>query len=33
MTLNEEVAQMRCPWSELTESMRQFHDTVWVVPE
>ena len=33
ITLNEEVAQMRCPWSEQTESMRQYHDTVWGVPE
>ena len=24
---------MRCPWSEQTESMRQYHDTVWGVPE
>lgn len=24
---------MRCPWSEQTESMRQYHDTIWGVPE
>ncbi|BDP77787.1 hypothetical protein EfmAA242_20150 [Enterococcus faecium] len=27
------MAQMRCPWSEQTESMRQYHETVWGVPE
>lgn len=24
---------MRCPWSEQTENMQQYHDTVWGVPE
>lgn len=23
----------RCPWSESTEMMREYHDTIWGVPE